>query len=86
MAAFLSELFREEVSKPYGADARDLCDIVNIVSSSDTKLALPFYTIEDMLSEIAFNKFINLYYDFRFRRGDNTDNLSTRLSCLLPYR
>ena len=25
-----------------------------------------------MLSEWAFNKFINLYYDFRFRRGDNT--------------
>lgn len=33
---------------------------------------MPFYTIEDMISEIAFNKFINLYYDFRFRRGDNT--------------
>ena len=25
-----------------------------------------------MLSEWAFNRFISLYYDFRFRRGDNT--------------
>lgn len=35
-------------------------------------MALPFYTIEEMLSEWAFEKFIGLYYDFRFRRGDNT--------------
>ena len=46
--------------------------LVNIVSAGDTKLALPFYTIEDMISEIAFNRFIALYYDFRYRRGDNT--------------
>ena len=25
-----------------------------------------------MLSEWAFNRFLSLYYDFRFRRGDNT--------------
>ena len=36
------------------------------------RLALPFYTIEEMLSEWAFNRFLSLYYDFRFRRGDNT--------------
>ena len=35
-------------------------------------MSLPFYTIEEMLSEWAFGKFIGLYYDFRFRRGDNT--------------
>lgn len=69
---FIKVFTDEQRPESWGADARDLCDIVNIVSSSDTKLALPFYTIEDMLSEIAFNKFINLYYDFRFRRGDNT--------------
>ena len=25
-----------------------------------------------MLSEVAFNRFINLYYSMRFKRGDNT--------------
>ena len=35
-------------------------------------MALPFFTIEDMLNEWLFNRFINLYEDFRFNRGDNT--------------
>lgn len=69
---FIKVFTDEQRPESWGADARDLCDIVNIGSSSEGKLALPFYTIEDMISEIAFNKFINLYYDFRFRRGDNT--------------
>ena len=69
---FIKVFTDEQRPESWGADARDLCDIVNIISTSDIKLALPFYTIEDMISEMAFNKFIALYYDFRFRRGDNT--------------
>ena len=69
---FIKVFTDEQRPESWGADARDLCDIINIGSSSEQKLALPFYTIEDMISEMAFNKFINLYYDFRFRRGDNT--------------
>lgn len=69
---FIKVFTDEQRPESWGADARDLCDIVSIVQSTEQKLALPFYTIEDMISEIAFNKFINLYYDFRFRRGDNT--------------
>ena len=30
------------------------------------------YTMEEMVSEWAFGKFMSLYTDFRFRRGDNT--------------
>lgn len=69
---FIKVFTDEQRPESWGADARDLCDIVKIISTSEQKLALPFYTIEDMISEMAFNKFINLYYDFRFRRGDNT--------------
>lgn len=69
---FIKVFTDEQRPESWGADARDLCDIVNIVSAGDTKLALPFYTIEEMVSEIAFNRFIALYYDFRYRRGDNT--------------
>lgn len=69
---FIKVFADEQRPESWGADARDLCDIVNIVSSGDLKLAMPFYTIGDMISEWAFNKFIGLYYDFRFRRGDNT--------------
>ncbi len=69
---FIKVFADEQRPESWGADARDLCDIVNIVSSGDLKLAMPFYTIGDMIAEWAFNKFIGLYYDFRFRRGDNT--------------
>jgi hypothetical protein len=69
---FIKVFTDEQRPESWGADARDLCDIVSISSSSEMKLALPFYTLEEMISEWAFNKFINLYYDFRFRRGDNT--------------
>lgn len=69
---FIKVFTDEQRPESWGADARDLCDIVHILSSGELRLALPLYTIEDMLSEWAFNRFINLYYDFRYRRGDNT--------------
>lgn len=69
---FIRVFADEQRPESWGADARDLCDIVNITASGEMKLAMPFYTIGDMISEWAFNKFIGLYYDFRFRRGDNT--------------
>ena len=69
---FVKVFTDEQRPESWGADARDLCDIINIASSGNQRLALPFYTIEEMISEWAFNGFINLYYDFRFRRGDNT--------------
>ena len=69
---FIKVFTDEQRPESWGADARDLCDVIYIVSAGETRLALPFYTIEGMLSEWAFNKFISLYYDFRFRRGDNT--------------
>ena len=69
---FIKVFTDEQRPESWGADARDLADIINIASSGDTRLSLPFYTIEEMVSEWAFNRFISLYYDFRFRRGDNT--------------
>lgn len=69
---FIKVFTDEQRPESWGADARDLCDIVTIIESSEQKLALPFYTIEEMLSDWLTNWFINLYYDFRFRRGDNT--------------
>lgn len=69
---FVKVFTDEQRPESWGADARDLCDIIHIVSSGPQRIALPFYTIEEMISETLFNRFINLYYDMRFRRGDNT--------------
>ena len=69
---FIKVFVDEQRPESWGADARDLCDILMIISSGKQKLALPFYTIEEMLCEWAFKKFISMYYDFRHIRGDNT--------------
>jgi hypothetical protein len=69
---FIKVFTDEQRPESWGADARDLADIVTIVKSGESKITLPFFTIEEMLYEWTFNRFINLYYDFRYRRGDNT--------------
>ncbi len=69
---FIKVFTDEQRPESWGADARDLCDVVHICSSGEQRLVLPFYTIEDMLSEWAYNGFIRLYEKFRFARGDNT--------------
>ena len=69
---FIKVFTDEQRPESWGADARDLCDIVHICSAGEQRLALPLYTIEDMLSEWVYNGFIRLYEKFRFVRGDNT--------------
>ncbi len=69
---FIKVFTDEQRPESWGADARDLCDIVHICSAGEQRLALPLYTIEDMLSEWSYNGFIRLYEKFRFVRGDNT--------------
>lgn len=69
---FIKVFTDEQRPESWGADARDLCDIIHIVDSGEQRLAMPFYTIEEMISEWIFNRFVSLYYDFRFKRGDNT--------------
>ena len=69
---FIKVFTDEQRPESWGADARDLCDIITITDVGKTRLAMPLHSIEEMFAEIAFNRFISLYYDFRYRRGDNT--------------
>ena len=69
---FIKVFTDEQRPESWGADARDLCEIITIMSAGEQQLALPFYTIEEMLSEWTYTRFMDLYTDFRYRRGDNT--------------
>ena len=69
---FIKVFTDEQRPESWGADARDLADILTIVNSGTQRLALPFYTIEEMLCDWIFSYFISAYYDHRYRRGDNT--------------
>ena len=69
---FIKVFTDEQRPESWGAVCRDLCEIVHIVSSGEQRLALPFFTNEEMVQEWMFDRFMALYYDFRHRRGDNT--------------
>ena len=69
---FIKVFVDEQRPESWGADARELADILYVANSGKPKLALPFYTIEEMLYEWVFTRFILTYYNFRYIRGDNT--------------
>ena len=69
---FIKVFTDEQRPESWGADARDLCEIITILSAGEQRLALPFYTIEEMIVEWIYSCFIDLYENFRYNRGDNT--------------
>ena len=69
---FIKFISDEQRPTSLGADARDLCEIVNIKSVSERKLAMPFFIIEEIIYMFVFDKFLKIYNEYRFNRGDNT--------------
>ena len=69
---FVKVITDEQRPESWGADARDLCEIVHIKESGETRLAMPFFFIEELLYSFVFGKFEKLYYNYRYTRGDNT--------------
>lgn len=69
---FVKIIVDEQRPESWGADARDLCEIVNIDECSSLNLAMPLFAIEDFVIELIVNKFADRYYKHRFERGDNT--------------
>ena len=69
---FIKVFTDEQRPESWGSDARDLCDIIHIRDCSEQYISLPFYTLEEMFIEWVYMRFIDLYEDFRFKRGDNT--------------
>jgi len=69
---FVKVVTDEQRPESWGADARDLCEIIHIRNRSERKLAMPFFSIEELLYDFVFSKFTDLYSQYRFNRGDNT--------------
>ena len=69
---FVKVITDEQRPESWGADARDLCEIVHIRESGETRLAMPFFFIAELLYAFLFGKFVNLYARYRYTRGDNT--------------
>ena len=85
---FIKVFTDEQRPESWGADARDLCDILTVASCGNQRIALPFYIYEEMIVEISLGWFLGIYYDFRHRRGDNTlfmHLLKSVISALFKY-
>ena len=73
---FVRVITDEQRPESWGLDARALCEIVSIKESGETRLAMPFFSLAELLYDFIFGKFTDLYYRYRYSRGDN---------CLLMY-
>lgn len=69
---FIKFITDEQRPESWGSDARDLCEIIHIDEVSEKKLTMPFFATFELLYDFVCSKFLNLYKDFRYYRGDNT--------------
>ena len=69
---FVRVITDEQRPESWGLDARALCEIVSIKQADEIKLAMPFFTFGSMFYDFIFSKFLNLYLQYRYNRGDNT--------------
>ena len=69
---FVRVITDEQRPESWGADARDLCEIVHIRESGEKRLAMPFFSLAELLYGWLFGKFAGLYYQYRYVRSDNT--------------
>lgn len=62
----------EQRASSWSADGKELCTLLNISEVSDEVLAMPFFFLEELLHDFVLGRFVDLYYDYRFKRSDNT--------------
>ena len=69
---FVRVITDEQRPESWGANARDLCEIVHIREKGEKRLSLPFFHLTELLYAWIFNKFAALYYQYRYVRSDNS--------------
>lgn len=69
---FIRFVCDEQRPENWGANARELCDIITIRERGRDKILMPFFAIEEAAYLLASRIFGNQYDKFRFNRGDMT--------------
>jgi len=69
---FIKVITDEQRPESWGADARDLCEIVHIKETSETSLTMPFFFLGEIVYSMVYGWFLGKYNKYRFNRGDNT--------------
>ena len=70
--SFIRKFGDEQRPESLGADVRDTYDVIHIKDGGKTKLALPFFFVEELLYSFFYDRFVRLYTQYRYVRGDNT--------------
>ncbi len=65
-------LLDDQRADSLAADDKDLCDIIMIKKTSEAKIVMPGFAIEEALYLITTRLFNKVYYNIRNLRGDNT--------------
>lgn len=69
---FARVIMDEQRPESWGADGRELADLIYIREKEPIKLAMPCFWIEEIIYAILAPKFERKYLDYRERRGDMT--------------
>ena len=69
---FVKILTDEQRPESWGADVRDMCQLIHISKVSKRNLSLPLFIFEELIHYIVFNNYITKYYERRYDRGDIT--------------
>lgn len=65
------KLFTEEQRpESWGADARDLCELIFIDKVQEKNILVPIFFIDEIIHHIIFNNYDYSYYQRRYERGD----------------
>ena len=69
---FVKVFTDEQRPESWGADARDLCVIIDIKECAELSLVMPGFLFGDLFYDLFYEKFKDMYYTVRFNRGDQT--------------
>ena len=68
---FVKVFTDDQRPESWGADARQLAQILHIQETEERRLAMPGFALEALIHDLLWLKFRSTYYDFRHNRGDN---------------
>ncbi len=69
---FIKVITDEQRPESWGADARDLCTIVDVQGCDGVELAMPGFLFGDLFYDLFYGKIKGFVEEVRYHRGDNT--------------
>jgi len=69
---FVKIFVDEQRPESWGANARDLCELIFISNVNKRKLTMPLFEFGEIIHSLFFNNYINKYYNRRYNRSDIT--------------